>query len=158
MCSLASVTWLARAIASASFCSSAPVSELVRSFNDLQCTGTSMLRLRRADTEHSSSSFAAVAPPIQPLPDRKRRRGISRAIGPRNRGIDSPVLPGTRETAWNCVVPGNVWFRLVLNVPGHIHGRRCCRAWTAHVSGAHQPADLVEDSRATWPSPWLIAH
>ena len=61
-------------------------------------------------------------------------------------------------TAWNCVVPGNVWFRLVLNVPGHIHGRRCCRAWTAHVSGAHQPADLVEDSRATWPSPWLIAH
>jgi hypothetical protein len=100
MCSLASVTWLARAIASASFCSSAPVSELVRSFNDLQCTGTSMLRLRRADTEHSSSSFAAVAPPIQPLPDRKRRRGISRGhvresiaegivISPRSNSLDA---------------------------------------------------------------------
>ena len=111
MCSLASVTWLARAIASASFCSSAPVSELVRSFNDLQCTGTSMLRLRRADTEHSSSSFAAVAPPIQPLPDRKRRSGISRGvkevpIGPRNRtegiGWDSRALPLTRETLHRC--------------------------------------------------------
>jgi hypothetical protein len=73
-------------------------------------------------------------------------------------GFGTQQISCSNGTAWNCVVPGNVWFRLVLNVPGHIHGRRCCRAWTAHVSGAHQPADLVEDSRATWPSPWLIAY
>ena len=54
---------------------------------------------------------------------------------------------------------GFQWVRARLkNMPGHIHVSRCCRAWTAHVSAAHQPADLVEDSRATWPSPWLIAY